>query len=700
MPHPYLHKRTFWQHAMYSVSLFSAFTMPVLAAEDAVKLDSLEVVTNPVAPASIGIEESRAEQKLTPGGVTVIDIADVATRNVSSIADMLRYVPGVWAASSTGNDGVFFTSRGSNLDASGFDRNGVKFLQDGLPVTSADGNNHNRLIDPLSASHAEFARGANAMKYGASTLGGALNFVTQTAYDRAPAELYASVGSHGQQITRLTASQVFNEQVDGLVTFETKNWEGFRDHNESDRQGLYANMGFKINDAFSTRFYATYIENDQELSGSLSRQQVRDDPEQANASSENGHFQVDVKTVRIANTSVWEIDENRRLEFGLSYEEQDLFHPIVQSPFFSLLIDTTQRNAGSMVKYHHKIDNHNLLFGVNYSDWNSKGGQYSHNGAVKTSLDVINDNDAYNVEAFMMDRWQISDSLNLILGAQAVRADREVKSKSPATGLTTKNVEDTYHAINPRVGAIYALNQQVDLFASVSRLYEPPTTYQLEDGANAEALEAMQGVVAEIGSRGTKPFGQDHSWSWDVSLFYSELEDEILSEEDPAALGTFITTNVDKTIHAGVEALVHSKIALGDSGKHSIAPMASVTFNHFRFDDNDTFGNNDLPGAPKHVLKGEVIYHHENGFYAGPTMDVVGKRYADFSNSYTVSSYTIFGLRTGWQNDKLSVFVEAQNIFDKDYIATHSVRTNATDTDQILNPGAGASLYAGIEIKM
>jgi len=700
MPHAYLHKRTFWKQSMYGVSLFAAFTMPVLAADNnAVNLDNLEVVTRPIAPATVGIEEARLEQRLTPGGVTVLDIDDLSTRNVSSIADLLRYVPGVWAASTTGNDGVFFTSRGSNLDASGFDRNGVKFLQDGLPVTAADGNNHNRLIDPLSASHAEFARGANAMKYGASTLGGALNFVTQTAYDRAPVEFSASTGSHGQRTARLTGSQVFNEHVDGLVTFETKDWDGFRDHNKSEREGIYANMGFKLNEAFSTRFYATYIENDQELSGSLSRQQVRDDPDQANASSEDGNFQVDVKTVRIANTSTWEIDQNRRLEFGLSYEEQDLFHPIVQNPFFSLLIDTTQRNAGSTIKYHHSVENHDLLLGLNYSDWSSKGGNYTHNAGVKTGLSTIVDNDAYNFEAFMMDRWQITDSLNLIMGAQAVRADREVKSKSPI-GVTTKNVEQTYHAINPRLGAIYALNQDVDLFASVSRLYEPPTTYQLDDGVNAVALDAMKGVVAEVGTRGTRSFGQENSWSWDLSVFYSELEDEILSEEDPAALGTFITTNVDKTIHAGVEALIHSKIALGDNGKHSLAPMASVTFNHFRFDDNDTFGNNDLPGAPKHVLKGEVIYHHENGFYAGPTMDVVGERYADFTNSYKVSSYTIFGLRTGWESEKLTVFVEAQNILDKDYISTHSVRANATDADQILNPGAGASIYAGFEVKL
>ena len=49
---------------------------------------------------------------------------------------------------------IFFSSRGSNLDATDYDMNGIKLLQDGLPITTADGNNHNRVIDPLSARYA------------------------------------------------------------------------------------------------------------------------------------------------------------------------------------------------------------------------------------------------------------------------------------------------------------------------------------------------------------------------------------------------------------------------------------------------------------------------------------------------------------------------------------------------------------------
>eukprot|EP01137_Pigoraptor_chileana_P026194 Opistho-2@96803 len=106
-----------------------------------------------------------AEQAVTPGGVTLVDGETLRQRNVTSLADMLRYVPGVWAANGSTGDSSFLSSRGSNLDATNYDGNGIKLLQDGLPVTAADGNNHNRDVDPLSARYAIVARGANALTH-------------------------------------------------------------------------------------------------------------------------------------------------------------------------------------------------------------------------------------------------------------------------------------------------------------------------------------------------------------------------------------------------------------------------------------------------------------------------------------------------------------------------------------------------------
>ena len=148
--------------------------------------------------------EIEAQRALTPGGVTIVDGDELYRRHVNGLADMLRYVPGVWAESSSGSEELFFSSRGSNLDATDYDKNGIKLLQDGLPVTTADGNNHNRVIDPLSARYASVARGANALTYGASTLGGAIDFISPTARNSAPLSVFLNGGSHGSLNGRVT----------------------------------------------------------------------------------------------------------------------------------------------------------------------------------------------------------------------------------------------------------------------------------------------------------------------------------------------------------------------------------------------------------------------------------------------------------------------------------------------------------------
>src|SRR5690606_35978851 len=51
-----------------------------------------------------------AERERTPGAVTLLDAEEFRSRSVTQLADMLRYVPGVWAESYNGNDDVFYSS--------------------------------------------------------------------------------------------------------------------------------------------------------------------------------------------------------------------------------------------------------------------------------------------------------------------------------------------------------------------------------------------------------------------------------------------------------------------------------------------------------------------------------------------------------------------------------------------------------------
>lgn len=643
-------------------------------------------------------KQAEAERAVTPGGVSVVEGASLRLRNVTSLTDMLRYTPGVWAASGSTGDSTFLSIRGSNLDATNYDGNGVKLLVDGLPVTAADGNNHNRDVDPLSMRRAIVARGANALTYGASTLGGAINFISPTARDGAPWEAVVNAGSHGQRQARATVGTV-SGNLDALVTAEAKRLDGFRSHQQQSRQGLYANAGIQLGDSLATRFYLTSIDNNQQLPGALTHAQFNANPRAAEAAALAGNYRLNVETTRVANRTVWDIDAHSSLTAGVSLEEQSLYHPIVYSPFFSLLIKTKQRNLGTTLRYQRRSGDHDVLAGLNYGRTSIKGGNFSYVTGGAETINTAVDNNAHNAELFVADRWKLAPQWTAVYGAQVVSGSRDVRNTNLATGAV-RNPKASFDSLNARAGLIRDLSPTTQLFANVSRLYEAPTLYELDDdvrGGNA-TLDAMRGVELELGTRGSHSFDGNRV-HWDTSVHYGRLNGEILSRDDPAAPGTSLSTNVGRTIHAGVEALLGGSFALGGSRAHRLEPLVNITLNQFRFQGDATYGNNRLPAAPTYAVKGELLYRHANGFFFGPTFDLVGKRFADFTNTYTVDRYTLWGLRAGYTTLQWELFGELRNACDRKYVSFFSVRDVAAANAAILTPGEPRSLYVGARMK-
>jgi iron complex outermembrane receptor protein len=93
------------------------------------------------------------------------------------------------------------------------------------------------------------------------------------------------------------------------------------------------------------------------------------------------------------------------------------------------------------------------------------------------------------------------------------------------------------------------------------------------------------------------------------------------------------------------------------------------------------------------------MYRHQSGFFAGPTFDLIGARWADFSNTYRIQSYHLLGLRAGITRERWEVFGEVRNLLDKDYVATLSVRNEAAADAAILQPGAPRSVSVGLRLR-
>ena len=653
--------------------------------------------------------EIDAERKLTPGNVTTVDGEDLYQRSVTNLADVLRYVPGMWSESVSGSDEIFFSSRGSNLDATSYDKNGIKLLQDGLPVTAADGNNHNRALDPLSARYATVALGANALTYGASTLGGAIDFSSPTARNSDALSLSAQGGSHGQLNGRLGGGFA-GDNFDALASAEYRDWDGYREHSEQQTRAVYANAGWRLSEAFTARLFVTAVDSDAKLPGALTRAEVDENPDQASPAAADANYGKQVDTRRAALKTTWNINATSALDVGVSYEKQSLYHPIVERimvdfdgagptppvEVFSLLVDTDHRDTGASARYRSEVGNHKLLFGANFGDSTVSGGNYRNLQGQRNGLTEYVDNAADSLELFAVDRWSLNARWALVYGGQWVNASRDVRTTDAASG-EIRNPKADYSSFNPRLGVIYSLGDSNELFASVSRLYEAPTTFELEDEArgNDATLDAMHGEVLEIGMRGDHGTEGSARWHWDVSAYYARLDDEILSVDDPAAPGNSLTANIDQTIHAGLEALVGASFAAGPG---RIEPLLSITLNEFSFDSDANYGDNDLPAAPRYALRGEILYR-QGGLYAGPTLDFVGKRFADFANTYQLDSHALVGVRGGYSAGNWELFAELRNLTDEDYVATVNVLNQAAPDARVLYPGAPRSGYAGVRFK-
>ncbi|MEZ5289014.1 MAG: TonB-dependent receptor [Vicinamibacterales bacterium] len=520
--------------------------------------------------------------------------------------------------------------------------------------------------------------------------------------------MFLEGGNFGSLNGRVTFGGA-GETVDGLVTIEGRHFDGYRDHSRQEREGIYANAGWHPSARTNVQLFATYVHNDLRLPGALTEAEVAADPDQASAAALDGNYGKVVKTARVAAKATWSLGGGGQLAAGVSYEGQSLFHPIVNQIFvdfdgpgpalpvevFSLLIDTDHRDLGAMVRYDRRLGAHDVLAGMNYGRGTVDGRNYRNRNGRPNGVSEFVDNDADSLEAFVTDRWRASPRWTAVFGAQAVTAARDVRTTNAVTGALS-HPKARYSSFNPRAGVIASMDRAGEFYGNVSRLFEAPTTFQMQDnviGGDA-TLDPMSGTVLEAGWRSTASQASGARVTWDIAAYYARIRNEILSMDDPNAPGNSLVTNFDRTTHAGIEALVGGTFAAGNV--HRVDPKISVTLNRFRFDNDAVYGANRLPAAPTYAVRGEVLYRHAGGFYAGPTFDLVGERYADLVNAYRVDGYELMGLRGGFSGGRWEVFGEVRNLLDANYIATLSVLNVAATDARVLYPGSPRSAYTGL----
>lgn len=643
------------------------------------------------------LEGAKLEIQHTPGGVAIVDAESYRDGRVSTMKDALGFAPGVFVQPRFGAEESRISIRGSGLQRT-FHLRGIKLMQDGVPLNLADGGGDFQAIEPLATRYIEVFRGANALQYGSTTLGGAINYVSPTGYDVAPLSLRSEFGSYEYLRSQIAAGGVLGS-VDGTVSLSTYSQDGFRLHSRQNAQRLVGNAGLRLSDDLETRFYVQQADSDSELPGSLTKQQLQNDPRQANASSVSGNQKRDIDFARLANKTTWRFGASR-LEFFAYYADKDLFHPIFQ------VLDQHSEDYGAELRF---VSNERLagmdnrfVMGVAHARGNTDDDRWQNisgqRGARTNSLKQT----AQNFSAYAEEQLTFIPQWTAVMGTQYARARRQNRDLFFSTPAQDESFEKTYTAWSPKLGLRWDVSPAIQAFANVSRSFEPPSFGELAGGQNPVLLNAQRGTTLELGTR-----GELANIQWDASVYRARIRDEMLQTNVLAAGNSGpapVTVNVPHTIHQGVELAMSGKFGRGFEWRQALL------INDFKFDGDPSFGDNDLPGVPRSLVKGELGYRFAAA-PGGPLLLAINAEWSprdyavDMSNTLFADSYTIWGLRLRQQIGKhVSWFVEGRNLTDEKYAATTGVIRDARTVSgaalaQFL-PGDGRSFYAGLEWKL
>ena len=670
-------------------------------------LGTVEIVGKTDSLTQLSIDSAQERVKTIPGGASVVDLDVVREGRQSTWSDSLGLAPGVFIQDRFGSEEARISIRGSALSRT-YHSFGTKVMQDGVPINYADGFFDMQTVDPNASRYVEVLRGPNATTYGATTLGGAINFVAPTGYTSPGYVGRAEVGSFGYNKVFGSTAGVMKPTADGnpvwdyFVAGSQTQQDGFRDHAKMENQKLLANFGVKVNRDVESRFYVADVRSRTQLPGYLTKAELEQDPSMANSSQVGGIYPYrvdanrrrDVDAQRIANKTT--VRDGRTIyEFAAYAMSYSLWHPI------DTIVEQRAKTQGGHIKVTQLFADHEVTFAYLPSTGSTQGTSKPTNnqGAAIGVPTSDYDQQSKNQSVFVESKYKLSQQTTLVGALQYDSAQRKVQD----TVLASNNMNYTFTQWSPRLGVTHDLAPHHQVFASISRNFEAPI-FGLT-GTTTLATQAQSGTTFELGSRGDAQTGK-HRFGWDATYYRAQLHNEFQTScSNPPACTSFITQNIPNTLHQGLE--------LGGNHVYDrhVESRFALLYSRFTFQDNAYYGNNAMPGFPPLLLRGEVLYrfgpevHGNRSFYVGPKFEWAPRAAPmDNTNSLYNDAYAVLGFKAGQAIDKTwSWFADARNLTNKKYAGTTNIAADYTATNKATlaayYPSDGRSLYVGVEAK-
>ena len=641
-----------------------------------------------------------------PGAVSVFSSDHYARSRGSYLEDFLPYAPGVLIQSSQGSEDTKVSVRGSGAQEDNII--GLGILLDGIPLNQGDGEAFLHDLDLRSVKFAEIYRGADALRYGSLTLGGAINLITMTGHDAPRLETWLTGGSFGL-LEGGILSGWSKGPFDAFLTASSHFLDGFRDHSQEDSQKVFFSLGYRINQWAENRLYLFWGHLSQNNPSSLTQEEMLSNPKQTDPESIAQNWGTQWDYFRLADRFLLKGDDwqfqisayyNHRDE--LQRREFDTDNPIGTTHFYS-------DDFGGDLDFESTADvfgrRNRLTIGLNLTFEAQPDTNYANLDGNIGPLIAADRTFAANIGFYFENQHYLTKSFSIITGFQAVYIQRNYRDRlnSPVDGNQSNN--EVFKGFSPKLGFLYEWNDRCKAYLNVSGSFQPPSFDQsVETAADGNQLfhrlDAQTAVTVEAGTA-----GQAGPFSWDVAVYHSWVRNELLdlTNGQGFSLGT---VNAPKTYHQGIEAGLQTEVGhailargAGKQDEDRFVVEQSYTLSDFHFRHDPVYAGNRIAGTPIHFYKAELRYEHPRGFYCGANVEWNVVRYpVDEANTLFAGPYALLGFRAGYKSRKgFEVFFEVKNLTDRIYAATVEPVGNAqTEGARSFNPGNGRSLYGGI----
>lgn len=629
---------------------------------------------------SIEVIRVKGDQQLhrfdETGSVILIDRAQIEQVQPLSTEDVLRRVPGI------NIKGEEETSIVSNFGIRGLSASESKslLLEDGVPVAPGLFIGNDRYFNTRiqRVESVEVLKGSASLRYGPSTIGGVVNYITKTPTDGV--QLSARAGSFNLREMTLEAGAKNQAEDAFLGVVATKaNSDGFMDKGY-DMSDVMVKAGLAISDKQKVGIKFAYHENEANISyrGLLLQQYLNGE---RNNPAPDDWYLTDRTAFDLNHEYVF--DNNAKLNTLVYWSN-------TTRDYWRYDANTAASNIAGRWVYTNNIVGNNRSFerlGIE-SRLSFDQQLFGYAAATEFGLRLMEEksNDTRIRATRAADRSgtndrHIIDSANSVAGyaqsriqltdAFAVTPGLRVESYEQKRTILTQNGDSAKTSnteLLPGVGATYELTANAQLYGGVYRAFSPASNGVALDGLTDQQLDGERSVNYELGLRGTVGAA-----NYEVSAFYMDFANQVVTGNSDPNLSQ---SNAGKTEHTGMEFLFGYNLGAG-----------------FRLDTNATWvptsefktgvnAGNRLPYAPK-VLANVALSYSADAFSVALTAHHRGEQFGDPSNRVDIPAnaaggiwggllpaYTVYDLLAQYTAfEGFTVYGSVKNLTDKQYIA-------------------------------